>query len=183
MQVLRMATCVGVRVGGDWKRSLLDLGADVVARLKFVAVRVLERVLLLVVGLVMMLEELEGVEVVAVGVRRRLEGGAEAVVVEGLASLEGVSEVAVVEPARRCDLTTLSSDTHAHRLSRSLCCLGASVTVPYDSCFESGLAVYLPLVGRSSHGLELDLLAVAPVAHAHILLHAPWLLRAASRVL
>ena len=180
---MRTATCVGVRVGEYWKRSLLDLGVDVVEGLKSVAVRVLVRVLLLVVGLVMMLEELEGVAVVAVRVRRILEGGEEAVVVERLASLEEISEVAVVELARCCDLTTLSSDTHPHLLSRSLRCLGANVTVPFDFCFESGLAVYLLLTENSSHGLELGLLAVAPVAHARILLHAPWLLRAASRVL
>lgn len=183
MQVLRTATCVGERVGGDWKRSLLDWGADVVEGLRFVAVRASVRVRLLVVGLVMMLEELEGVSVVAVRVHLDLEGGAEVDVVQGLASLEEVSEGVVVELARRCDLTTLSSDTHAHLLSTSLCCPGASVTVLFDSCFESGLAVYLPLAERSSRGLELVLLAVAPDAHAHILLHAPSLLRAASRVL
>lgn len=147
------------------------------------AVRVLVRVRLLVVGRVMMLEEWEEVEGVAVVVHRGLQWCEEAAVVECLASLEEVSEAVVVELARRCDSTILFSNSHARLLSRSLRCSDANGTVPFDSCFEGRLAVYLPLVEKPSPGLELDLLADAPVAHAHILLHAPWLLRAASRVL
>lgn len=176
-------TYVGERVGGDWKRSLLDLGAGVVDGMRLVAVRVLVTDRPLVAEMVMTLEELEEAEGVAAVVHRSLEGGVGAVVVEGLALLEEVSKAVVVELARRCDLTTLFSDSHARLLSRSLRCSGANGTVPFDSHFEGGLAVYIPLAERLSRGLELDLLAAAPVAHAHNLLHALWLLRAAFRVL
>lgn len=146
-------------------------------------VRVWVRARLLVAEPVMMLEESEAVEVVAGGAHRRLEGDAEAAVVEGLALLEEVSEAAVVGLARRCDLTTLSSDSHARPPSTSRYCPGANGTSPFDSCSEIGLAVHPPLVEKFSLGLELDLFAAAPVALARTLLHAPWLLPAASRVL
>lgn len=182
MQVLRTVTCVGGRVGGDWRRRLLDLGEAVVGAMRLVAVKVLVRARLFVAELVMMLEGLEGVEVVAVVVHQRLEGGAEAAVVEGLALLEEVWESVVAELAQSCDLTILSSDSHARPPSTSRHCPGANGTVPFDLCFEGDLGLHLHLAVRSSLGLELDLLAAAPVAHARTLLHAPWLLPAVSRV-
>lgn len=121
-------TCVGERVDGDWKRSLLDLGAGVVEGMRLVVVR--------------MLEESAGVEVVAEGVHLSWAGGAEAAVVEGLALLEEVLEAVVVELARRRGLTILSSDSHARLLSGSLHCPGANVLAPVDSCFEGDLAVH-----------------------------------------
>lgn len=101
MQVLRTVTCVGGTFGGDSRRSLLDLGEAVVGGMRLVVVRVLVRAHLLVPELVLMLEEWEGVGVVAVGVHRSLEGGVEAVVVEGLVLLEEVLEAAVEELTRR----------------------------------------------------------------------------------
>lgn len=176
-------TCVGERADGDWRRSLLDLGAGAVGGMKLMEVRVLERIRLLVAVLVMMLEELEEVEVVAVGVHRRLEKGAEAAVVEGLALLEEVEEAAVVVLARRYELTILSSDSHARPPSTSRHCPGLDGTMPFEFCFDDGLAVYLPLADRFSPDLELDLQSAAPVDHARTLLHAPWPQPAASQVL
>lgn len=182
MQVLRTATCVGETFGGDSRRSLLGLGEAVVEEMRWAAVRVLVRTHRLVPEAALMLEELEGVGAVAVGVHRSLEGGAEAVGVEGLALLEEVSEAAVEELTRRLDLTIPSSDSRARPLSMNRHCPDANGTLPSDCYFEGGLAVVLPLAERSSPGLEPDLLAAAPVAHARTLLHAPWLLLAASQV-
>ena len=153
--------------------------------MRLVAVKVMVRAHLFVAEPVMMLEEMEGVEVVAVGLgfHRRLEVGVEAAEVEGLALMEGVSEAAAVELARRCDLTTPPSDSHARLLSRSLRCPGGNVTVLSDSCFESDPAVCVRWAEWSARGLVPDPLAAVPVVHAHTLLHAPWLLPAASRVL
>lgn len=148
--------------------------------------------------MMMMLEGLEAVEVVAVGVRRRLGGAAEAAGVEdsallgevveaavagGLALLEVALEAVEVELFLRCGLTILSSDSHARLLSTSRHCPCVNGMAPFDCCFEDGLDFHLPLAEWTVHYLELDLLAVAPVARARTLLHVPWLLPAASRVL
>ena len=139
-------TCVGGRFGGDWRRSLLDSGEVGVGGMRLVVVvRVLVKARLLVAEPLMRLEELEGVEVVAVEVHPSFEGAGEAAVVEGLALLEEVSRVAVVELAPHCDLTTLFSDIHARPPSRSRYCPGANGRVPFESYFEADLVVCLPL--------------------------------------
>lgn len=181
--VSRTVTCVGGRSGGDWRRSLRDLGGAVGGGMRLVVVRVLVRARLLVAELVTMLEELEVAEVVAVRVHRNLGGGAEAAVVEGLALLGEVSQVALVELALCCGLTTLSSDSRARPPSTSRYFPGANGMVLFHSCFEGDLDADLPLAERFSRGLELDLPAAAPVAHARTLLHAPWLPLIVSQVL
>ena len=98
-----MVICVGGRFDERLRRSLLDLGEAVVGWMTLAVVRVLVRGRLLVPEAVMMLEESEGVEVVAVVVHQSLEEGVEAAVVEGLASLGEVSELVEMEFARRCD--------------------------------------------------------------------------------
>lgn len=186
MWVLRRVICVVGRVGGDWRRRLLGSGGVVVGGRRVVVGRVLVRARVIgaePVMMMMMLEELEGVEVVAAGVRRSLGGAVQAAVVGGLALLEGVSRAAVVELDLHCDLTTLFEDIHARPLSTSRYCLGANGRARVDSYFESDLVVCLPLAETSSPALELDLLVAVPVAHARTLLHAPWLLPAVSRVL
>ncbi len=94
---------------------------------------------LLGVELVLMLEGLEGVGVVAAGVHRRREMGAEVAVVGVLPFWEEVLEAAVVELARRCDLTTLSLDSHV----RSPMSRYGPEMVPFDLCSEDGLALHL----------------------------------------
>lgn len=108
----------------------------------------------------MMLEGLEAVEVVVVGVRRRLGGAAgaagvedsvlleevvEAAVMGGLALLEVALEAVEVELVLRCDLTTLSSNSHARLLSTSRHCPCVNGMALFDCCFEDGLGVCLPL--------------------------------------
>lgn len=160
--------------------------------------RVLVRARLLVAEPVrMILQGLEAVGVVAVGVHRRLGGAAaaalaedsvlvgevvEAAVMGGRALLEVALEAVEAELVLRCGLTTLSSDSHARLLSTSRHCPCVNGTALLDCCFEAGLGVHLPLAEWPVPYLVLDLLAVAPVAHAHTVLHAPWLLPAASRV-
>lgn len=172
MRVLRRGICVGARGGGEWRRRLLGLGEGGVGGLRLVVVaKGLVRARLLVGEpmMRMIFEGLEAVVVVAVGARRGWEGDAEA---------------AVVEMVRRYDLTTLSSDSHARLPSMmSRHCHDVNGTVQSECCFEYGLGVCLPLAEGSAADLETDLLAVAPVAHAHTLLHAPWLLPAAFRAL
>ncbi len=144
MQVLRRVTCVGGRVGGDWRRRLRGLGGAVGGGMRVVGARVLERARLLVAEPVLMLEGLEGVGVVAGRVHRRMVVGAEAAVVDVLLLLEEVGEAAVVELARCCDLSTLSSDSHVRPPSRSRY---GPETVPLDLFSQDGLA--LPLAERS----------------------------------
>lgn len=144
MQVSRTATCVGGRFGGDWRRSLLGSGEVVVGGMRLVVVRVWGKAGLLVAEPLMMLEELEGIVVVAVGVHRSWEGVGEAAV-EGLALLEEVLGVAVVELAPHCDLSTLFSDIHARPPSTSRYCPGANGRVPFGFYFESDLGFCLPL--------------------------------------
>lgn len=131
----------------------------------------------------MMLEGWEAVEVVAGGVRRRLEGAAEAAGVEDSVLSEEALEAVEVELVLRYGLTILSLNIHARLPSMSRHCPCVNGSALFDCCFEDGLGVHLALVDWSVPYLELDLLEVAPVAHARTLLHVPWLLPAASRVL
>ena len=78
-------TCVGGMFGGDWRRSSLDWGEAAVGGTRWLAVRVSVRARLRVAEQVIMLEELEGVEAVAVKAHRGSEGGVEAAVVKDLA--------------------------------------------------------------------------------------------------
>ena len=79
----------------------------------------------------------------------------------------------MAELARRCDLTTLSSDIHDRPLSKNRHCPDANGMAPFDSRFERGLAENLHLAVRPSPALEPGQFAAAPVAHARTSLHAP----------
>lgn len=170
------------RVGADWRRRLRGLGEVVVGGRRVVVGRVSVRARLFVAELVTMFGALEEVEVVVVGDRRGLEGAAEGAVVGGSALLEEVLG-AVVELARCCDLTIVSSGSHARPPATSRHCPVVDEMALLDLCFADGLVVYLALALRCPLDLELDPLVVALVAHARILLHVPWLRQAGSRVL
>ena len=138
---VRTVTCVEERFDEHLRRSLLDSGEAAVGWMTLAVVRVLVRAHPLVLESMMMLEESEGVEVVAGVVRQSLEGVEEVAVVEGLASLGEVSEAVEVVFARRCDSTILSSVNRARHPSRYLHCPVENVMAPVDSCFGSDIPV------------------------------------------
>ena len=149
-------TCVEERFDEHLRRSLLDSGEAAVGWMTLAVVRVLVRARLRVPeAVMMMLEESEGIEVVAVVRHQCLEGGVEvavvvhqslegvveAAVVEGLAFLGEVSEAVEVVFARRCDSTILSLESRARLLSKYLHCPVENVMALVDSCFESDVPV------------------------------------------
>lgn len=174
----RRAICVVVRVGGERQScNLQDWGGGEVGGKKVVVGKDLVTVRLTVLALELILGVLGVVEGVVVEELESLLGGSGEVV-------ESVLKV-LRQDHRTGGLTIPSGDSPVRLLARNLRCCCGHDTPLFGFCFGYDLLAFLLSVGTSYHRFHelyvLGRLLSAPGAHARTLLHALWLLQAASQ--